>query len=438
MKSLIERDQKVVWHPYTQHGRGTLPIAIKSAQGATLNLEDGSTLLDAISSWWVNIHGHSHPKIASAIAEQAGRLEHAIFAGFTHEPAVKLAEILIGATSQSGANLSRVFYSDNGSTAVEVALKMAYQYHQLQGVTGAGARSRFLALNHSYHGDTFGAMAVSEPTSFHERFQPLLTTVDFVEPGDLAQLEMTISQSPEAYCAMIIEPLVQGAAGMKMYSASYLREVARLCSEYKILLICDEVFTGFYRTGKLFAFEHAGIQPDLICLSKGLTGGFMPLSATLATEQIFEAFLSSDISRAFLHGHSYTANPLACAAAIASWELLQSPSCLKRIGEITSITEKRITQINLKLRAHGLPPSGRFLGTIGAIELPLGSAKSQAYGSELGERIKLFTKKRGVLLRPLGNVLYSLPPYCITNDELEAIYTVIDDVFEQFLIISGT
>lgn len=359
---VTERDGQLLWHPYTQHGLGRPVLPVESAHGSYLKLTDGRLILDAVSSWWVNIHGHSHPKIAQAIARQASKLEHVIFAGFTHQPAVRLAEILIGAARERGTSLGKVFYSDNGSTAVEVALKMAYQYHLNKGITG---RDRFIALAGSYHGDTLGAMAVGDPTGFHSKFKKLLPQVDFVEPDDIGSLQRLVRESSGRHAGFIFEPMIQGAGGMRVYSAEFLRAAAEICRRDNIILICDEIFTGFYRTGRLFAFEHAGISPDLVCLSKGITGGFLPLAVTLTTQDIFSAFLSDDPKNAFLHGHSYTANPISCAAAIASWDLLMSPECQTRISQISRLVAERIA----KLRYHPGVKTTRCLGTIGAVEL---------------------------------------------------------------------
>ncbi len=415
--NLAERDRNAVWHPYSQHGLGEPILPVVSAQGAYLKLADGREVLDGISSWWVNVHGHSHPEIAYAIYEQSRRLEHVIFAGFTHEPAVKLAEALVQQPTLQKAGLSKVFYSDNGSTAVEAALKMAFQYYVNR---GSQPRERFLALSNSYHGDTLGAMAVGEPEGFHKIFRTLLPQVDFVVPGDLKSLKDYLVKNQDQYSAFIFEPLVQGAAGMKMYSPYFLKEAVEICQNEGILTIADEVFTGFYRTGRCFAFEYAGIKPDLLCLSKGITGGFLPLAVTLASEQVFKAFLSQEVRTAFLHGHSYTANPVACAAALASWEILQSEDCQKRIQAICRQTESEVAT----LRTHPRVSSVRSLGTIGVIEVEIG-------GSYFTGNLKSLTRKaldHGVFLRPLGNVLYVLPPYCMTSEELARIYSVIGEL----------
>ncbi len=418
---LSDRDARILWHPYTQHGLGAVPIPVVGASGAHLRLADGRTILDAISSWWVILHGHCHPDIAAAVADQAARLDQVIFAGHTHEPAVRLAEILAGAAQDAGAAPSRVFYSDDGSTAVEVALKMAYQFHVNRGVA---TRRRFIALQGAYHGDTLGAMAVGEPDGFHRIFRPILPPVDFIPPGDAAALDLLLSRRPGQHAALIVEPLVQGAGGMRFYAPEFLREAESLCRAAGVLLICDEVFTGFYRTGRCFAFEHAGIRPDLVCLSKGLTGGILPLAATLATEEIFAAFLSDDRTRALMHGHSFAGNPIGCAAGIASWEILQSPECQDRIRTIGEHTARRIE----RLAEHPGGRAARSLGTIGAVDI----SGPPGYFSSLGPRVLEAALRRGVLLRPLGNVLYAVPPYCVTPADLDAIYDTMEEILDTF------
>lgn len=412
----IQKDRDWIWHPYSQHGLNQNILPVVSGEGAYLVLENGKRILDGISSWWVNIHGHSHPEIAEAIRDQAHRLEHVIFSGFSHEPAVELAGMILAYPSIQKAGLKKVFYSDNGSTAVEVALKMAYQFHYNR---GNRKRTRFLALKNSYHGDTLGAMAVSEPEGFHQFFRPILPPVDFFEPGRLDQLQALLKEHPGEYAAFIFEPMIQGAGGMQTYSSDFLNEAVALCQKNEILAISDEVFTGFYRTGKCFAFEHSQISPDLVCMSKGITGGFLPLAVTLATEEIYSAFLSQEIRTAFLHGHSYTANPLSCAAGVASWKILQSPECLNQIQMIVDITREEIS----RLREKGGVRAARCLGTIGAIELD----NSMSYFSSKTSSVLKFSLERNVLLRPLGNVIYTVPPYCCTPDEIRRIYQVMNE-----------
>lgn len=422
MSSLMSRDEKWIWHPYTQHGLQSSILPVRRAQGSYLELEDGRTLLDAISSWWVNGLGHCHPRIAQAIAAQAKELEHVIFAGFTHAPAVDLAQALIEATQERGADFTKVFYSDNGSTAVEVALKMAYQFHQNR---GAKHRTRFIALRGSYHGDTLGAMAVGEPEGFHTCFRPLLAPVDFIEPGRLDELRTLLNQNPGQYAGLIVEPLIQGAGGMRVHSAEFLKGLAEICRQEKILLIFDEVFTGFYRTGKAFAFEKAHVAPDLICFSKVLTGGFLPLAVTLSTQEVFDQFKSQELGQAFLHGHSYTANPLACAAALATWRELIQPETQRQIQKIEEITQERL----LRIKNHPAVHEVRSMGTIGIVELQ----GESGYFSQKAPLLRRKAIEKGVLLRPLGNVIYTAPPYCFTESELHFTYTVIEELLDLSL-----
>lgn len=414
---MMERDKKVIWHPYSQHGLNPLILPVVSARGGYLRLADGREILDGISSWWVNIHGHAHPALVQAIEKQASKMEHVIFAGFTHEPAIELAELLTQYPAIQRAGLSRVFYSDNGSTAVEVALKMAYQYHLN---LGNAPRNRFIAFHHSYHGDTLGAMSVGEPVGYHSQFRSLMPEVDFVEPGDFAGLCKIVERYPDSHAALIFEPLVQGAGGMRMYDPDDLEKMVQFCKAHSILTIADEVFTGFYRTGKCFAIEYLSIQPDFLCLSKGITGGFLPLAVTLTAERIYSAFLSQDIRAAFLHGHSYTANPIACAAGIASWNLLQSVDCKSRVEMISNRTQTHIQ----RLKNHPKVISARCLGTIGAVEI----RNSFDYFSEKPGALLNAAIQKGVLLRPLGNVFYAVPPYCLESEEIDRIYNTMEEL----------
>jgi adenosylmethionine---8-amino-7-oxononanoate aminotransferase len=418
--SLEQRDKKVIWHPITQHGLGVNFPAVRCAEGAWLELEDGTRLLDAVSSWWVNIHGHAHPVIANAIASQANQFEQLLFGNFTHEPAVRLAEHLIEAVNKGGAELSRCFYSDNGSTAVEVALKMAFQFYKNRGEKN---RTRFIALEGSYHGDTLGAMAVTGRDHLHQHFVELFPEVDYVKPGDVAHLETLLSKTPNQYAAMIVEPLIQGASGMQIYARDFLQQVADLCKKSNTLLIVDEIFTGFYRTGTCFAFSQASIKPDFICLAKGITGGFLPLSVTLTSEEVYNAFLSSNVLDAFLHGHSYTANPVACAAGLASWDLLQQVSTQLSIKRIVEKTKQWIE----KLAKHPKAKDARCLGTIGAVDI-------RNFGDYFSGRSRHVTEeamKHGVFFRPLGSVIYALPPYCVTDDEIDHIYQTMENLLSN-------
>jgi adenosylmethionine-8-amino-7-oxononanoate aminotransferase len=404
-----------IWHPYTQEGTDAAPIEIDRGEGAYLYTRDGRRLIDAISSWWVNLHGHAHPRIADAIAAQAHKLEQVIFAGFTHEPAEELSARL---ASFLPASLTRIFFSDNGSTAVEVAMKMAVQYwHNL----GRPEKHRIVALEHAYHGDTIGAMSVSDDSPFTEAFRSL--RIPSLRVRDAGELERMLASQHREIAAMIVEPLVQGAGGMLMYSAELLRCYRDLCSAHEVLFIADEVFTGFGRTGRMFACEHAGIVPDLMCVSKGLSGGFMPLAATIAGEEIYEAFYSKDRSRAFFHGHSFSGNPLGCAAAVASLNIFESEPVFERIQGIEHVHRHRLAA----LKNHPAVAGVRMLGTIAAVEL---KAADAGYLSNLRGSLYPFFIEQGVLLRPLGNIIYTVPPYVTTTEDLNYIYDVIVKALE--------
>jgi adenosylmethionine---8-amino-7-oxononanoate aminotransferase len=399
-----------IWHPYTQEATELPPLELDHGEGAYLYTRDGRRLIDAISSWWVNLHGHGHPLIAEAIAAQARKLEHVIFAGFTHAPAEQLAEALGGILPDT---LNRIFYSDNGSTAVEVALKIAVQYWHNQERT---EKRRIVALEHAYHGDTIGAMSISADSSFTAAFDALRLPVLRVRDGE--SLEQLFREKKNEIAAMIVEPLVQGAGGMIMYPVERLKKFRELCAAHEVLFIADEVFTGFGRTGRMFACEHAGITPDLMCLSKGLTGGFLPLAATVCGENIYQAFFSSDRSRAFFHGHSYAGNPVGCAAAIASLKIFETEPVFERIVNIERIHRERL----LEFKNHSSVADVRMLGTIAAIELRVEDA---GYLSDIRSRLYPYFLDNGVLLRPLGNVVYMVPPYVMSSADLQYVYDVI-------------
>jgi adenosylmethionine-8-amino-7-oxononanoate aminotransferase len=399
-----------IWHPYTQEATDPAPIKIERAEGAYLYTHDGRRLIDAISSWWVNIHGHAHLRIAEAIAAQARRLEHVVFAGFTHEPAEELAA---GLSKILAPELSRIFFSDNGSTAVEVAMKMAVQYwHNL----GRPEKHRIVGLEHAYHGDTIGAMSISSDSPFTAAFNSLRIPAMHIRDAD--DLQRLLESNHHEIEALIVEPLVQGAAGMLVYSADVLRRYRQLCAEYDVLFIDDEVFTGFGRTGRMFAYEHAGILPDIVCLSKGLTGGFLPMAATVCREHVYQAFYSEDRSRAFFHGHSYAGNPLGCAAGIASLKVFETEPVFDRIAKIERIHRERLEAFE----NHPSVADVRMLGTIAAIEL---RASDAGYLSKLRSSLYPLFIKNGVLLRPLGNVIYTVPPYVISPEDLHYVYDVI-------------
>lgn len=416
---LAARDAMVCWHPWTQHFRQMPPVPVTRGDGAWLFGPDGRRYFDAISSWWVTVHGHAHPAIAAAIGAQAATLDQVIFAGCTHEPAVGLAEDLL---ARLPPGLARIFYSDDGSTAVEVALKMALQYHQNRG----SPRSVVLALDDAYHGDTFGAMSVSARGVFTAAFQDHLFAVERLpapgDPGLLAALDAVLDRRGSDIAAIIVEPMVQGAAGMRMWDAATLQGIAGRVRPHGVLLIADEVMTGFGRTGPLFACEHADVSPDLICLSKGVTGGSLPLGVTAATEEIFEAFLGTDRRKALFHGHSYTANPIACAAARASLALFDEHSTSRRHA-LEAVHRDEMT----RLARHARVESPRVLGTIAAFDL---AGPQAGYLSSAGRALAEFALDRGVLLRPLGSVVYVMPPYCTTPEELSQVYAVLDEFLE--------
>ncbi|WP_162427063.1 adenosylmethionine--8-amino-7-oxononanoate transaminase [Pontibacter pudoricolor] len=419
--SLAERDQQIIWHPYTQMKTAALPIAIVRGEGALLFAEDGKEYIDAVASWWVNLHGHAHPYIAEKVATQLQTLEHVIFAGFTHQPAVALAEGLLKILPEGQ---SKIFYSDNGSTAVEVALKMAIQYWANLG----NPKKKIIAFRDSYHGDTFGAMAVSSRSAFTAPFWSYLFEVDFIdvpvagnEAETIAQLEsLAISGNVAAF---IFEPLVLGTAGMIMYEPEVLDKLLEICQQHNILTIADEVMTGFGRTGKLFASHYLDHKPDMVCLSKGLTGGTMALGVTTCSNKIYDAFLADDKGKTLFHGHSYTANPVACAAGIASLELTTSPETKQNIERIA--TRHQAFAEELK-PLQGIKQV-RQRGTILAIEF---ADESTSYFSNLRDTLYNYALEQGVILRPLGNIIYIIPPYCITDAQLDKVYQTIKGMRE--------
>ncbi len=418
--SFEESDRKNIWHPFTPLVNGIEPLFVESAEGVYLQLRDGRKIIDAVSSWWVNIHGHNNLAVANAIGEQAKKLEHVIFAGFTHEPAIRLAENLL---SILPTNQSKVFFSDNGSTAVEVALKMAIQYWHNQGIHH---KTKIVALEGAYHGDTFGSMSVGERGPFTDAFSKYLFDVEFIDfPTDENKNQLFIHAETlfrqKDIGAFIFEPLVQAAAGMRMYAPEILDKLISLAQQHEVICIADEVFTGFGRTGKLFASDYLKNQPDVIAISKGITGGFLPLGVTSCSEKIVEAFRSLDATKTFFHGHSYTANPIACAAANASFELLMKEGCQQSIQRINKSHNLFISKIEM----HESVRNARCMGTILALELK--TREGTSYFNETRKKIYPFFLERNILLRPLGNVIYIVPPYVITTDELNAIYQAIED-----------
>ena len=438
--ALTARDLAVLWHPCTQmHDHLRIPmIPIARGEGAWLIGSDGRRYLDAISSWWTNLFGHANPRIAGALKDQLDRLEHVIFAGFTHAPAIELAERLL---QIAPAGLERVFLADNGSAAVEVALKMSFHYWRNQ---GEGERTRFIALSGGYHGETLGALAVSDVGLYRETYAPLLferllaPSPDAYQrlPGEsaaevaarrLGELRALLERNAAQTCAVIVEPLVQCAGGMRMYDASYLTGLRALCDAFRVHLIADEIAVGFGRTGTLFACEQApavrpgarpGITPDFLCLSKGLTGGFLPLSAVLTTQRVYDAFYAEYASgKAFLHSHSYTGNPLACRAALATLDIFRDEPVLQRNRTLAALLAARLAP----LADHPRVAEVRQTGLIAAVELVADKAARAPFpaGQRRGLRAYLHALEHGVLLRPLGDVIYFMPPYVITPDEID-------------------
>jgi adenosylmethionine-8-amino-7-oxononanoate aminotransferase len=424
--NLIDRDRSFVWHPFTQQKNMTSPIAVAKAKGSLLFDENNNSYIDAISSWWVNIHGHANEYIAQKIYEQALTLEHIIFAGFTHEPAVTLAERLLKLLPQ---DFSKIFYSDDGSTSTEVAIKMAIQYWWNQSseqlaVNGeklAVSRNKILAFTNAYHGDTFGAMSVSDRSVFTLAFHDVLMEVIFIDTPDEANINAIkekITQHADSIAALIYEPLVQGAGGMKMYNAVLLDELLHCIKEKNIICIADEVMTGFGRTGKMFASDHLKTKPDIVCMSKGLTGGTMALGVTACTDKIYQAFVNDDSRKTFFHGHSFTANPLACAAANASLDLFEKNNLFENIQHIE---QKNIAFAQQLRQLNGIK-NIRVLGTILAFEIEQGE---DVYLNSVSLTITQKALERNVYLRPLGNTVYIMPPYCITDEELDKVYAVL-------------
>ncbi len=448
--NLVNRDRATVWHPYTQMLTRPDPIPIVSGKGVYLHTEDGRRLLDGTSSWWVNVHGHSHPALNAALAEQAATLEHVVFANCTHAPAVELAERLV---EVAPTGLTRVFYSDNGSTAVEVAMKLALQYW---GNRGQPSRRTFITLHHAYHGDTAGAMSASEDSIFTRPFAPMLFDVvrahapycyrcpvgldratchiECLAPGP-ETLETLLAERGDSVAAVLVEPMLQGAGGMIVWPKEFLAGVRTLCDRFDTLMIADEVLTGFGRTGRMFACEHASVSPDIMCLSKGLTGGYMPLGATMTTEAVYEAFLSEDRTRTFFHGHSFTANPLACAVAIASLKLFREEGVLSRIASLEGWLRDGLEP----LRTLPVIGDARVIGGVGILELVPDTLSKSAGGylDDIGPRLTAAFLKRGLLLRPLGNILYFMPPYVITESETKWAIQQIANVLRDPDVLGG-
>jgi adenosylmethionine-8-amino-7-oxononanoate aminotransferase len=421
-----------VWYPFTILKDMPEPHKVSRGEGVWLELDDGRKIIDGVSSWWTNIYGHAHPKVAQAVADQAQKLEHVMFANITHDPAEELATQLANILPGS---LNRVFYSDDGSTAVEVALKMAYQYWLNQGEKN---RKKFIAFEGAYHGDTFGAMSTGGPSVFNNVFKPLLFDVDFVpfpatwqgaenigdkEDAAIDQIEQMLTDHPNEYAGIIIEPLIQGAGGMRMCRPEFMQKLHWVNRQFGTLLIFDEVMTGFGRTGEWFASQRAQVEPDIICLAKGLTAGFVPLSVTVASDEIYNAFVTDDPHQTLWHGHSFTGNPIGCAAALASIELMDEYEDrmkgmeawhreeMKRFEDRTEVGKIRIT------------------GTIAGFDIQ--NDQEDGYLNNVASEIKKRCVDHGLLLRPLGNVLYLMPPYCITREEITQAYDAIEALLDE-------
>lgn len=429
--AFVARDLSVLWHPCTQmHDHETLPmVPVVRGEGAWLVGADGKRYLDAVSSWWTNLFGHAEPRIGASLKDQLDRLEHVIFAGFTHEPAVELAEELVRITPPG---LERVFLADNGSAAIEVALKMSFHYWLNR---GRGEKTRFIALTGSYHGETLGALSVSDVALYRKTYAPLLLTPELApspdtyegEPGEtpaeiaarrLGEMRTLLERHAHETCAIIVEPLVQCAGGMRMYHPSYLTGLRALCDEFDVHFIADEIAVGFGRTGTLFACEQANVSPDFMCLSKGLTGGFLPLSAVVTTRDVYEAFYAEYAAgKAFLHSHSYTGNPLACRAATATLKIFRDDPVLERNRVLAAHMASRIAP----LVDHPNVADVRQTGMIAAIELVADKATRTPFpaADRRGLRVYRHGLDHGALLRPLGNIVYFMPPYVVTEDEID-------------------
>jgi adenosylmethionine---8-amino-7-oxononanoate aminotransferase len=415
--SLAADDHRYLWHPFTQQ-RGWVdeePIIIESAEGTTLTDTEGRRYIDGVSSLWCNVHGHRHPKIDAAITAQLGKVAHSTMLGLTHRPAIELARRLI---EIAPPGLSRVFYSDSGSTATEIALKIAFQYWAQNGQT----RPKFITLKDAYHGDTLGSVSAGGIDLFHETYRPLLFDTLKAEPGDIGDMGRLLAQNEGEVAAVMMEPLVQGAAGMLMHPPGYLGAVRRLCDKHGALLICDEVATGFGRTGTMFACEQEAVAPDLMCIAKGITGGYLPLAATFTTERIYEGFLGRhEEYRTFFHGHTYTGNPLACAAAIATLDVFQEERTLECL-------QPKIELLTRLLQPIGQLPGVREIrqrGFMVGIEL-----EGFDPAERMGHRVTLEARARGAIIRPLGDVVVLMPPLAIEGAELQRLVAITRQAIE--------
>ena len=432
-KTWIDKDREYIWHPFTQM-KEHLPILIERAKGVYLYDDKGNKYIDAVSSWWVNTLGHANERLNKVMYEQAQTMEHVIFSGFTHKSAIELAEKLVEFTCPK---LTKVFYSDNGSTAVEVALKMAYQY---QVHKGRPEKSKFIAFENSYHGDTIGAVSVGGVDLYHKVYKPLLFDIyqgmsptcyrcpvgyskETCKAQCLDTVEATLKEHSKNIAGVIIEPLIQCAGGMIVYPPKHLKRLRELCDKYDVLLILDEVATGFYRTGKLFAYEHADIEPDIMCIAKGITAGYMPLSATMSSQEIFDAFYDDwDKMKTFFHGHSYTANPLATRIAVENLKILKEENIQEQVEKKSTLLAFELE----KFRELKYVGDVRYIGMVGAIELVADKETKEPFEpyERIGTRIYNRALELGAVLRPLGDVIYFMPPYVISEDELKKLMDI--------------
>jgi adenosylmethionine-8-amino-7-oxononanoate aminotransferase len=408
---LVDADRTYLWHPFTQQ-RGWMeedPIVVDSAEGVELIDVDGRRYLDGVSSLWCNVHGHAHPRIDEAVRDQLGRVAHSTMLGLSHRPAIELAQRLV---EIAPGDLTRVFYSDSGSTATEIAVKMAYQYWHQRGES----RTTFVALRDAYHGDTIGSVSVGGIDLFHSLYRPLLFDTLKAAPGDLAEMERLLAAHADEVAAVIMEPLVQGAAGMLVHPEGYLRGVRELCDRHGLLLILDEVATGFGRTGRMFACEHEGVAPDLMCVAKGLTGGYLPLAATLTTERLYEGFLGEhDEYRTFFHGHTYTGNPLACAAALATLDVFEEERTLDVLAGKIDLLAELLEPVAASPAVKEIRRRGFMVG----IELTEHPASAR-----MGHQVTLAARRQGVIIRPLGDTIVLMPPLAIDEADLRRLVEV--------------
>jgi adenosylmethionine-8-amino-7-oxononanoate aminotransferase len=414
---LAAADRAYLWHPFTQQ-RGWVeedPVIVERGEGTDLIDVAGRRYIDGVSSLWCNVHGHAHPRIDAAVRDQLSKVAHSTMLGLTHRPAIELAQRLV---ELAPPGLTRVFYSDSGSTATEIALKMAFQYWRQRGQD----RRRFVSLKMAYHGDTIGSVSVGGIDLFHSLYEPLLFDALKAEPGDAAGMERLLRDHKGEVAAVIMEPLVQGAAGMLVHPPGYLRAVRDLCDRHGVLLILDEVATGFGRTGRMFACEHEGVAPDLLCLAKGLTGGYLPLAATLASERVYEGFLGRhEEFRTFFHGHTYTGNPLACAAALATLDVFREERTLERLRGKTRL----LAELLEPLSAHPAVREVRRCGFMAGIEL-----EEHPLPVRIGHRVTLEARSRGAIIRPLGDVVVLMPPLSISEHDLHRLVEITADAID--------